>query len=83
LAVIRSRHPAVTAALLAVRIKVADFNGLASTILPFDMSFDIFHFSFLPTYGSLGAGFFGDPVQLMVIKSGKCPYFLLFPFYFP
>jgi hypothetical protein len=40
---IDARHPAVTATLLAVRIEVADFDGLAAAILPFNLNIGFVH----------------------------------------
>ena len=48
LAVISPRHTAMTVALLAVWIKVADFNGLAVSVAPHDMSLGIFHCGLSP-----------------------------------
>jgi hypothetical protein len=40
---IGSRHSAMTATLLAVRIVVADFDGLAAAILPFNLNIGFIH----------------------------------------
>ncbi len=43
LPMIGPRNAAMTAALLAVRIQVADFYGLAAPFLPFNLHIDVVH----------------------------------------
>ena len=47
LPMIGPRNAAMTAALLAVRIQVADFYGLAAAFLPFNLHIDVVHVDLL------------------------------------
>ena len=47
LPMIGPRHSAMTAALLAVRIQVADFYGLAAAFLPLNLHIDVVHIDLL------------------------------------
>jgi hypothetical protein len=43
-----SLNPAMTAALLSVRVEVANFQGLIAAVLPLNLYIGLFHISLLP-----------------------------------